>query len=137
MKKKILIIDDDLDLCSLLNRFLSRSGYEIEEVYSGAKGIEKFNTGEFDIIICDYRLGDMEGKEVLKAIKALEPAAVVLFITGYSDIQTAVELIKLGAYDYITKPLVPAEVLNIVKKIFKESAVKNSNELVQQVFSFF
>ena len=53
MKKRILIIDDDSDLCLLLNRFLTRNGYEVEEAHSGAKGIEKYKLGKFDIVICD------------------------------------------------------------------------------------
>ncbi|MEI9956155.1 MAG: sigma 54-interacting transcriptional regulator [Ferruginibacter sp.] len=126
MKKKILIIDDDLDMCVLLTRFLTRNGYEAEAAHSGAKGIEKFvQDGSFEIVICDYRLGDKEGIEVLEAIKNVDPNAIVLIITGYSDIKTAVEVIKSGAYDYITKPLVPDEVLNILSNISKGGAIKN------------
>jgi len=126
MKKKILIIDDDLDMCNLLDRFLTRNNYEVEQAHSGAKGIEKFKEGEFDIVICDYRLGDKEGKEVLEEIRAVDPGAIVLIITGYSDIKTAVEVIKSGAYDYITKPLVPDEVLSVLNSISKETGAKNT-----------
>jgi two-component system, NtrC family, response regulator HydG len=127
MKKKILIIDDDVDMCMLLTRFLTRNGYEVDDANSGAKGIEKFKqVGDFEIVICDYRLGDKEGKEVLEEIKAIDPNSIVLIITGYSDIKTAVEVIKSGAYDYITKPLVPDEILNILGNINKEVPAKNS-----------
>lgn len=126
MKKKILIIDDDLDMCNLLDRFLTRNNYEVEQAHSGAKGIEKFKEGEFDIVICDYRLGDKEGKEVLEEIRAVDPGAIVLIITGYSDIKTAVEVIKSGAHDYITKPLVPDEVLSVLNSISKETGPKNT-----------
>ena len=127
MKKRILIIDDDLDLSLLLNRFLSRNGYEVEEANSGAKGIDKFKKNDFDIVICDYRLGDKEGREVLEEIKTADPTAIVLIITGYSDIKTAVEVIKSGAYDYIAKPLVPDEILAILSNISKELTVKGNN----------
>lgn len=120
MKKRILIIDDDRDMCILLNRFLSRNGYDVEEAYDGLQGIEKFKQGQFDVVICDYWLGDREGKEVLEEIKAEDPNAVVLITTGYSDIKTAVGVIKSGAYDYITKPLVPAEILNVLENATKE-----------------
>ncbi|MFT3682087.1 MAG: sigma-54 dependent transcriptional regulator [Ferruginibacter sp.] len=152
MKRRILLIDDDPDLCTLLNRFLTRNGYEVEEAHSGNKGVEKFKQGNYDIVICDYKLGDMEGKDVLEIIKMEEPAAIVLIITGYTDIKTAVDVIKLGAYDYITKPLVPAEVLNVIKTItragenndrkrtgglleenFVEGQSKASRELYRQV----
>ncbi len=121
MKKRILIIDDDLDMCILLNRFLSRNGYEVEEAHDGEQGIEKFKKGEYDIVICDYWLGDKEGKEVLEEIKVHDPNAIVLITTGYSDIKTAVGVIKSGAYDYITKPLVPAEILNVLENATRES----------------
>ena len=114
MNKKVLIIDDDLDMCVLLSKFLSRKGYEVDTAHSGSKGLVKFKEGNFDIVLCDYRLGDKEGKDVLIEIKNHAPHTIVLIITGYSDIKTAVDVIKLGAYDYITKPLIPDEVLNVL-----------------------
>jgi two-component system response regulator HydG len=119
MKKRILIIDDDIDICTLLSRFLNKEGYETEVAYTGSKGIAKFKETSFDIVLCDYRLGDKDGRDVLAELKAINPQAVVLIITGYSDIKTAVEVIKLGAYDYITKPLIPAEVLNVISSALK------------------
>ena len=126
MKKRILIIDDDFELCLLLNRFLSRNGYEVEEAWSGMKGIEKFKQGTFDIVICDYKLGDKEGLEVLQEIKAIQPETIVLIITAYTDIKTAVDFIKSGAYDYISKPLVPDEILNVLNAITKNSVQNNT-----------
>lgn len=120
MSKRVLIIDDDMDMCVLLGKLLTRNGYETDASYTGAKGIAKFQEKKFDAVICDYRLGDMEGKNVLVELKKLDPGVVVLIITGYSDIKTAVELIKLGAFDYITKPLIPDEVLGILNKAFQE-----------------
>ncbi len=116
MSKKILIIDDDIDLCTLLSRFLTKNGYETQMAHSGSKGLAKFSEDKFDAVICDYRLGDMEGSEVLKNLRKEHPGLKVLMITGYSDIKTAVEVIKLGAFDYIVKPLIPDEVLNVLKK---------------------
>ena len=113
--KKILIIDDDLDMCLLLSKFLSKKGYEVDTSHSGNKGLAKFKENHFDIVLCDYRLGDKEGKDVLVEIKAYSPQTIVLIMTGYSDIKTAIDVIKLGAYDYITKPLIPDEVLNVLK----------------------
>ncbi len=114
MNKKVLIIDDDLDMCMLLSKFLTRKGYDVDTAHSGTKGLIKFKENNFDIVLCDYRLGDKEGKDVLVEIKAYSPHTIVLIITGYSDIKTAVDVIKLGAYDYITKPLIPDEVLNVL-----------------------
>ncbi len=127
MSKKILIIDDDLDLCTLLGRFLTKNGYEVDMAHSGSKGIAKFNEGRFDVVICDYRLGDMEGINVLTALRKQDPGVKVLMITGYSDIKTAVEVIKLGAFDYIVKPLIPDEVLSVLNKAITQPAGTNAS----------
>lgn len=116
MKNKILIIDDDLDMCSLLSRFLNKKGYETEVAHNGAKGLARFNEQRFDIVLCDFRLGDKDGKDVLQKIKEVNPETIVIIITGYSDIKTAVDVIKLGAFDYITKPLIPDEVISVIEK---------------------
>lgn len=118
--KRILLIDDDMDMCTLLGRFLQRKGFETEAAYSGNKGIAKFKEQQFDVVLCDFRLGDKEGREVLKEIKEINPHAVVIIITGYSDIKIAVDVIKHGAYDYITKPLIPEEVMNVINKSLQD-----------------
>ncbi|MES2848837.1 MAG: sigma-54 dependent transcriptional regulator [Bacteroidota bacterium] len=120
--KKILIIDDDMDMCQLLSRFLQRKGFETATASNGNKGIAAFKEGQFDLVLCDFRLGDKEGVEVLKEIKQINPVVQVIIITGYSDIKMAVEVIRQGAFDYITKPLVPDEVLNIVNKALNSTA---------------
>jgi two-component system response regulator HydG len=117
---RVLIIDDDLDMCNLLVRFLQRKGFETDAAHNGHKGILKFKESAFDIVLCDFRLGDKEGRDVLKEIKAINPDAIVIIITGYSDIKTAVDVIKAGAFDYITKPLIPDEVLSVIDRALKE-----------------
>ena len=119
--KRILIIDDDMDMCNLLSRFLQKKGYETDASHSGNKGIAKFKESKFDVVLCDFRLGDKEGREVLKEIKQIDPYAVVIIITGYSDIKTAVDVIKSGAFDYITKPLIPEEVVNVISRALQQS----------------
>ena len=116
MNKRILIIDDDLDMCMLLGKFLIKKGYDADVAHSASKGIAKITEGFFDIVLCDFRLGDKDGKDVLLKIKELSPQTIVIIITGYSDIKTAVDVIKLGAFDYITKPLVPDEVISVIQK---------------------
>lgn len=116
MNRRILIIDDDLDMCTLLSRFLGKKGYDVEVAHSASKGVAKVSEGSFDIVLCDFRLGDKDGKDVLVKIKELSPETIVIIITGYSDIKIAVDVIKLGAFDYITKPLVPDEVINVIEK---------------------
>src|ERR1700712_1949730 len=122
MNKSVLVIDDDVDMCALLSRFLGKNGYDVDTAHSSSKGIEKFKGGNFDIVICDFRLGEKkDGKDVLLEIKQHNPSAIVLIITGYSDIKIAVDVIKAGAYDYITKPLVPDEVLSVINKAMSDS----------------
>ena len=125
--KRILIIDDDMDMCSLLSRFLQRNGFETEAAHTGHKGLARFQEQQFDIVLCDFRLGDKDGKDVLQEIKAISPHTIVIIITGYSDIKTAVDVIKLGAFDYITKPLIPDEVLNVIGKAVKSSSAKDAS----------
>jgi len=133
MDKKVLIIDDDRDICLLLSKFLEKNGYETDTAYTGAGGLAKFKDGNFDIVISDYRLGDKSGKEVLLEIKKIKHETIVVIITGYSEIKTAVDIIKSGAYDYITKPLISDEVLNVLSNALNSrsndlSKIKNKTE---------
>lgn len=119
--KRILIIDDDLDMCTLLSGFLDKKGYYTESAHNAAKGLAKFAEGHFDIVLCDFRLGDKDGRDVLLKIKEKSPSTIVIIITGYSDIKIAVDVIKHGAFDYIAKPLVPDEVINVIEKALTDA----------------
>lgn len=114
--KKILIIDDEVNVGLLLSKFLTRNGFEVDTAANGANGMERLKEKEYNLVLCDFRLEDTDGREMLKNIKSLYPKTGVIIITGYSDIKMAVELIKMGAYDYITKPLYPDEILNTITK---------------------
>lgn len=115
---KILIIEDDIDMSLLLKKFLTKNGYEVVTVANGKNGILTFETNQPDLVLCDYRLGDMEGVEVLKRIKDIEPSVPFIIMTGYSDIRTAVNVMKMGAFDYLAKPLLPDETLQIIRRAF-------------------
>ena len=119
--RRILIIDDDLDMCQLLSQFLQRKGFETETAHTGHKGLEKFNESKFDLVLCDFRLGDMDGRKVLQKIKSINPDVIVIIITGYSDVKMAVEVMRYGAFDYITKPLIPEELINLINKGLDDS----------------
>lgn len=114
--KKILIIDDEVNIGLLLAKFLGRNGFEVKTATSGTTAFDILEKEEFNLVLCDFRLEDTDGREILKKIKISYPRTGVIIITGYSDIKLAVELIKMGAYDYITKPLYPDEILNTIKK---------------------
>ncbi|MCW3116537.1 MAG: sigma-54-dependent Fis family transcriptional regulator [Chitinophagaceae bacterium] len=113
---KILVIDDDRDICSLLNRFLTRKGYQVHEIYKGKNAIDYLQENTPDLILSDFRLEDMDGSVLLAKIKAIHPEVPVIIITGYSDIKTAVEIMKAGAFDYVVKPLLPDEILITIQK---------------------
>jgi len=120
--EKILIIDDDKDLCFVLKRFLSKHGFEVIEATSGKAALEILENVEPDLILCDFRLEDMSGSSILKKIKEKNPSVPVIIITGYSNIKTAVEVMKLGAMDYVTKPLLPDEILLTIRRALTKSA---------------
>lgn len=117
---KILVIDDDNDMCVLLNRFLTRHGHEVSGMNSGKAAIDWMAKQQPDLVLCDFRLEDMTGAEILGKIKELYPGTPVIIITGYSDVKDAVEVMKLGAYDYVTKPLFPDEILLTIKKALSD-----------------
>jgi two-component system response regulator HydG len=120
--KKILIIEDDVDICMLLKRFLVKNNYEVLAAHSGNKGLAIFDEEKPDLVLSDFRLGDLDGNQVLNKIKQKNSSVPVIIITGYSDIKVAVNVIKQGAYDYITKPLFPDEILLTIKKALNSAS---------------
>jgi two-component system, NtrC family, response regulator HydG len=124
--KKILVIDDDRDICLLLNRFLTRRGYEVIEMYTGKKALAWLDGNQPKLVMCDYRLGDMDAMEMLTSIKNKYADLPVIIITGYSDMRTAVKVMKMGAYDYITKPLLPDEIIHTIQQAIEHSENGNS-----------
>jgi len=125
---KILIIDDEKDLILVLSRFLTKHGYEVIEANKGKKALELLAEDTPDLILCDFKLDDMDGTSVLKAIKEVNPSIPVIIITGYSNIKTAVEVMRLGAIDYVTKPLIPDEIIMTIRRALERSAVNVHGE---------
>ena len=123
---KILIVDDEVNIGILLSKFLTRNGYEVTTSTSGETALEYMAKESFNLVLCDFRLEDTDGREMLRKIKTSYPNTGVIIVTGYSDIKLAVELIKMGAYDYITKPLYPDEILNTINKAIEAQKIINS-----------
>ncbi len=121
----ILVIDDDKDICLVLSKFLTKNSYVVNVAHTGDEGLKQLRATDFDLILCDYRLPDLSGIELLQKIKILNSAVAVIMITGYSDVKTAVETFRYGASDYITKPLYPDELLVTIK----ETIAKNQSKL--------
>lgn len=123
MKKKILLIDDDMDMCLLLNRFLTREGYEITEKHSGRAALQYLDTFLPDLVICDLQLGDVEGTHILRAVKEKENEIPFIMITGYSEILSSINAVKMGAFDYVAKPLLMSEMLVTIRKALENRSV--------------
>ena len=108
---KLLIIDDDQDICLLLSKFLDKKGFKTSVANKGDEAVERLKKESFDLVLLDYKLPDTNGLDMLQRIKILNPETIVIIITGYSDMKTAISTLKNGAYDYVTKPLYPDEIL--------------------------
>jgi two-component system response regulator HydG len=113
--QKILVIDDDRDMRLVLAKYLTKFNYQVLEASSGKSALDVLEKGEPDLILCDFKLGDMDGTALLTKIKEQYNHIPVIFITGYGDIKVAVEVMRLGAYDYVTKPLFPEEILLTIR----------------------
>ncbi|SMO51974.1 sigma-54-dependent transcriptional regulator [Solitalea koreensis] len=126
--KNILIIDDEVNIGVLLTRFLSKHGFGVNTANSGSKAMELLKNNYYDLVLCDYRLEDTDGRQMLTNILELHPTTMVIIITGYSDVKIAVEMVKNGAYDYISKPLYPDEILSTINKALEIAEVRNDTQ---------
>src|SRR5690606_3687450 len=119
--ENVLIIDDELSMCSLLEKFLSKEGFHVEATISGKQSVNLIKEKFYKVILCDYRLTDISAEDLFEKIKSISPDSIVIFITGYANLNIAVNLIKEGAYHYLAKPLNPDELLEIIHKSLAES----------------
>lgn len=124
---KILVIDDDIGVCKSLELFLTKEGHEVAVAMTGGAALSLLSPQAFSLVFTDLRLPDMNGLDILAQVKERSPAAQVIVITGYASIETAVETIKRGAYDYLTKPLASDRVRIITRRALE--AVSLSEEV--------
>jgi DNA-binding NtrC family response regulator len=127
VKRKILIVDDESTIGNGCKRVLEREGYDADYRQEGRSGLKEALSGEYDLILLDLLLPDIEGMEILRAIKSKEVPSEVIIITGYATVQTAVEAIKLGAADYLAKPFSPDELIIHVGKVFQNLELRREN----------
>jgi len=125
---RILAIDDEQNIRRLLRDELGLEGFDVETASSGKEGLEKLNEQAFDVVLLDIKLPDLNGIEVLRKISPKIPPPEVIMITGYGDIQTAVQSMKLGARDYVTKPFKLSELLALISQIMDENGKSRSLE---------
>lgn len=104
MAKKIVVIDDEQNVCDLLEKLFTQKGYKVKTSVSAGYGLDLVEQENPDCILLDIKMPEMDGIEVLSRIKKINDKAGVIIITGYGNIENAIESMKLGAFDYITKP---------------------------------
>ncbi len=119
---RVLIVDDDPTFCMMLKTYLTQNDFEVKDVFSAGSGSKAFRDFEFDIVLTDYRLPDKDGIELLKEFKSVKPNVPVILMTRYADIRTAVNAIKLGAFEYVAKPVNPDEILLTIRNALKKKA---------------
>jgi two-component system response regulator HydG len=123
MKKfKILVVDDDPAFCLMLATFLGKKGFDSHQVNSGKACISALEKEKYHLIITDLRLPDLSGIEILKSVKNQYPEIPVILMTGYGEIRTAVQAIKMGAFEYVSKPVNPDEILMMVNSALDHEA---------------
>ena len=124
---KVLLVDDEASILSVLSVLLKAEGYEVLPVDNGEKAIELIKSTPFDLMISDIRMRPVDGIALLKAARETRPTMSVLMITGYGTIETAVESLKYGAFDYITKPFKVDELLITVQRAIEYNKTINEN----------
>ncbi|EKD52359.1 MAG: hypothetical protein ACD_62C00045G0004 [uncultured bacterium] len=125
-KTHVLVIDDEKPVCITCQRILEEEGFDVTFVLSGKDGIEKAIAGNFQVILLDLKMPGLSGMETMAHIQQERPDIEIIIITGYATIQTSIEAIKEGAFDYIPKPFTPDELLNSVRKALHNRQLKNN-----------
>lgn len=130
--KRILIIDDEENMLHMLKTILSKEGYEIITAGNGIEGLEKIETNLFDTILCDLRMPEMDGLSFLKTVKVKNTDSTIIMMSAYGTIDLAVEAMKQGAYDYISKPFKPDEIILTLKKAEERERLRKENILLKK-----
>ena len=125
---KILVVDDELSMRELLEYMLTREDYKVSCAQSGQEAIDLLNQNHFDLFLCDIRLGDITGLDVLRAAKKRHPDNVVIMISAYATTETAVEAMNEGAYDYVPKPFDKDELLATIAKALELRTIEHEKK---------
>lgn len=132
MNHKILVIDDDVSFCVMLKTFLERKGYQVTNAFNYQDAQQAVDKENFDVVLTDVRLPDSDGIELLKYIKDKSAQTQVILMTGYTEIKTAVNAMKLGAFDYVGKPINPDEIVYTIEQSLSKRDVQSNPVSVPQ-----
>ena len=134
---KILIIEDEAAIRRVLNKILSEENdtYQVEEAEDGLQGVEKIKNEDYDLVLCDIKMPKMDGVEVLEAVKKIKPEIPMVMISGHGDLETAVNTMRLGAFDYISKPPDLNRLLNTVRNALDRKQLVVENKILKKKVS--
>jgi len=124
--KKILAIDDEQIVLNSVRRILGHGEYEVETALSGRQGLEWALSKSYDVVLTDVRMPDLGGMLILRDIKRAKPSLPVIILTGYANVQTAMQAMKLGAAEYVEKPFTPDQLLKAVKTAVDQAAASGT-----------
>ncbi len=134
---KILIIEDEAAIRRVLSKILSEENesYKVEEAEDGLQGVEKVKNEDYDLILCDIKMPKMDGVEVLEAVKKIKPEIPMVMISGHGDLETAIQTMRLGAFDYISKPPDLNRLLNTVRNALDKKQLVVENKILKKKVS--
>ncbi|MBI5190910.1 MAG: sigma-54-dependent Fis family transcriptional regulator [Nitrospirae bacterium] len=132
MAESILLIDDEETLRESLGRLMTREGYDVTTTGSGEDALELYSATAYDLVISDIILPGIDGIEVLRKVKEKNPEQLVIIITAYASLETAVEALRAGAHDYIMKPIIHEEIKHLVKNAFRQRSLGAGNRILQK-----
>jgi two-component system, response regulator, stage 0 sporulation protein F len=119
--KRILLVDDEENARTALARILAREGYEITSAGNGLEALEQLKISSFDLVVTDINMPEMNGMSFLRELNSLYPGINVIMITAYGEVESYIEAMSLGAFEYINKPVRMDELKKIIKKVFRET----------------
>jgi DNA-binding NtrC family response regulator len=136
MKKyKILIVDDELSVRTSLGGWFMEDGFEVETAASGEEALNKMPSGPFDIILLDIKMPGIDGITLQKRIKEIDDTSIVIIMTAYASVDTAVEALKHGAFDYVSKPFDPDDLSHLVRNALKQKDLTDENLQLRETIS--